>query len=146
MHHTPRSTFTAAAACRLALVLGAALATFLAQAQTPTQTQAAPGRPAMRGGPEPEHGEGKALTAEQTAKVKSVLAAYKPDKLTADDAKAIKRALREAALRPNRALGEAIRAAGFSPDKLEQLDPRPPGPPPDGAPPGGGGNGPPPKK
>jgi hypothetical protein len=83
------------------------------------------------------------LTAEQMAKVKAVLAAYKPSSLKADDAKAIKRALRDAGLRHNAALDRAITDAGFSPQKLEELDPRPPrsdrppgeGPPPANSPP-----------
>ena len=69
--------------------------------------------------------EPTALTAEQKAGVSAVLAPYKPDRLTADDAKAIKRALRDAGLRRSLVLDKAITAAGFSPERLEILDPRP---------------------
>jgi Spy/CpxP family protein refolding chaperone len=72
----------------------------------------------------------EALTAAQLAKIKTILAPYKAASLTANDAKAIKRALRDAELRPSRALGDALLAAGFDPRRLEELDPRPPGPPP----------------
>ncbi len=95
--------------------------------------------------PRPPHEEGaQTLTPEQLAQVKSVLARYKAATLTADDAKAIKRALRDAGLRRGPGVGAAIKANGFDPDRLEQLDPRPPGPPP-GPPPGERPEGPPPR-
>ena len=81
---------------------------------------------------QPDDRKATPLTAEQVAKVKAVLAAYTPTALKADDAKAIKRALRDAGLAHNAALDKAIAEAGFSPQKLEALDPRPartPGPP-----------------
>ena len=81
------------------------------------------------------------LSAEQVAKVKAVLAAYKPATLKADDAKAIKRALRDAGLRHNAALDKAITDAGFSPQRLEELDPRPAHPPGSLGPPGAQGGG-----
>jgi hypothetical protein len=71
----------------------------------------------------------EALGAEQVAKVKAVLAPYRPGSLNVDDAKAIKRALRDAGMRPSPALDQALRAEGFSAERLDQLDPRPPGPP-----------------
>ena len=87
---------------------------------------------------QPPDDRAAALTAVQLAKVKSVLAAYKPAALTADDAKAIKRALRDAGMRHSPALDKAITDAGFSPARLEALDPRPPRPPGDGNAPAGG--------
>lgn len=87
---------------------------------------------------QPPDDRAAALTAVQLAKVKSVLAAYKPAALTADDAKAIKRALRDAGMRHSPALDKAITDVGFSPARLEALDPRPPRPPGDGSPPAGG--------
>ena len=75
----------------------------------------------------------EALTPAQLGKVKEILAAYKPNSLTADDAKSIKRQLRDAGLRRGPALGDALHAAGFNPKRLDELDPRPPGPPPEGA-------------
>ena len=77
------------------------------------------------------------MSVEQVAKVKSVLSAYKAASLTADDAKAIKRALRDAGMRHSPALDQAITAAGFSPARLEALDPRPAQPPAGGDGPGG---------
>jgi hypothetical protein len=69
------------------------------------------------------------LSPAQVAKVKAVLAPFKADSLTVDDAKAIKRTLRDAGMRPSPALDQALRAEGFSAERLDQLDPRPPGPP-----------------
>ena len=78
---------------------------------------------------QPDDRKAAPLTAEQVAKVKAELAAYTPSTLKVDDAKAIKRALREAGLPHNAALDKAISDAGFSPRKLEELDPRPAHPP-----------------
>ena len=87
---------------------------------------------------QPDDRKATPLSAEQVAKVKAVLAAYAPTALKADDAKAIKRALRDAGLAHNAALDKAITDAGFSPQKLEALDPRPARPP---GPPAAQGNG-----
>lgn len=108
-----------------------ALAALPAAAQPAGTTQPTQPRP-------PRADEPTSLTAEQQAKVKAVLAPYKPASLTADDAKAIKRAFRDAGLRRSAVLDKAITAAGFSPERLETLDPRPAQPPP-GAPPSGNG-------
>lgn len=94
-----------------------------------TYAQVAPPPSSAAGGARPP--ATAALTADQVAKVGTVLAAYKPDALSVDDAKAIKRALREVGLRPSPALAQALRAHGFSAERLDQLDPRPPGPPAD---------------
>ena len=67
-------------------------------------------------------------TAAELAKVKAVLAPYKSASLTADDAKLIKRTLRDAGMRRSAALDAAITAAGFSPARLDELDPPPPRP------------------
>jgi hypothetical protein len=69
------------------------------------------------------------LTAAQLAKIKSVLAPYKAASLTMDDAKIIKRTLRDAGLRRSRTLGDALLAAGFDPRRLNELDPPPARPP-----------------
>jgi hypothetical protein len=116
------------------LVCTLILAAGLAIAQAPNQDR---GRP-----PPPPPGEDRppgappplVLSSAEQAKVKSVLSAYKPATLTAEDARALKRALRDAGLRRSPALDDALNAAGFSPAKMEALDPRPPGPP--GPPPG----------
>ena len=75
------------------------------------------------------------LSADQLAKVNAILAKYKSASLTADDAKLIKRTLRDAGMPRSPALDSALNTAGFSPAKLDQLDPPPPPParPADGA-------------
>lgn len=108
-----------------------------AQSTAPTAARPASDHPPLDRNP-------AQLTAEQVAKVKTVLAAYKPATLKADDAKAIKRALRDAGLRHNAALDQAINDAGFSPQKLEELDPRPARPPGESGRPGDGPPPPPP--
>lgn len=100
----------------------------IAAAPVIAATAVAP-EPPPRGEPGPRATGSDTLNAEQVTKVKAVLSAYKPATLTADDAKAIKRALRDAGMRRSAALDAAITAAGFSPDRLEALDPRPPQPP-----------------
>ena len=74
------------------------------------------------------------LSAAQLQKIKEILAPYKLAKLSPDDAKLIKRQLRDAGMRPSPALEDAMRAAGFPLQKLDELDPRPPGPAPDALP------------
>ena len=64
-------------------------------------------------------------TAAELAKVKAVLAPYKSASLTADDAKLIKRTLRDAGMRRSAAPDAAITAADFSPARLDHLDPPP---------------------
>ncbi len=102
----------------------------LGQPSSPPPTQAAsntrPGAPPMQN-----------LTAEQLAKIKTVLASYKPTSLTTDDAKNIKRTLRDTGIRPGPALDKALSEAGFSAEKLDALAPPPPRP-------AGEGNAPPP--
>ena len=68
------------------------------------------------------------LSADQLAKVNAILAKYKSASLTADDAKLIKRTLRDAGMPRSPALDSALNTAGFSPAKLDQLDPPPPPP------------------
>ncbi len=111
------------------------LAAGLAIAQAPNQDRGRPPPPPPPGEDRPPGGSPPlVLTSAEQAKVKSVLSAYKPATLTAEDARALKRALRDAGLRRSPALDDALNAAGFSPAKMEALDPRPPGPP--GPPPG----------
>ena len=69
------------------------------------------------------------LSTDQLAKVNAILAKYKSASLTADDAKLIKRTLRDAGMPRSPALDSALNTAGFSPAKLDQLDPPPPPPP-----------------
>jgi hypothetical protein len=107
------------------------------------QAQTSAPAPAAGAGTRSGAQRAEALSAEQLAKVKSVLAPYKPGSLTVDDAKAIKRALRDAGMRPSPELDQALRAQGFSAERLDQLDPRPPGPPGSGERPGSDAGGPP---
>ena len=65
------------------------------------------------------------LTAEQKAQVKAILSKYTADSLTAKDAKAINEAFRATGLRNGPALVDAMRDAGFVPEKISQLDPPP---------------------
>ncbi len=117
-----------------AMMALAALAALPATAQPAGTTQ--PTQPTQPRPPRPD--EPTSLSSEQQAKVKAVLAPYKPASLTADDAKAIKRAFRDAGLRHSAVLDKAIAAAGFSPERLETLDPRQTQPPPGAPPPGNG--------
>ncbi len=67
----------------------------------------------------------QALTADQKAQVKAILSKYSVDSLTAKDAHAINDAFRAAGLRNGAALQDAMRDAGFAPEKIGQLDPPP---------------------
>ncbi len=65
------------------------------------------------------------LTDEQKQKVKAILSNYNAATLTTDDAKAIHEAFREEGLRGGPSTEEAIREAGFNPEKLHDLAPPP---------------------
>ena len=65
------------------------------------------------------------LTDTQKEKVKTILSNYDADLLTAKDALAIHEAFREAGLRGEPAAEDAIKEAGFNPDKLRDLAPPP---------------------
>jgi hypothetical protein len=67
----------------------------------------------------------QSITPEQTAKIKTILSAYKPASLTAADAKAIHAKFREAGIHGGPETNDAIRAAGFDPEQLRSLDPPP---------------------
>ena len=121
-------------ACMIVGVVVVAIAP--AYAQTAAQTAPPPAARPPAG--QPPDDRAVALTAVQLAKVKSALAAYKPAALTADDAKIIKRTFRDAVMRHSPALDKAITDAGFSPARLEAMDPHPPRPPSDGPTPAGG--------
>ena len=70
----------------------------------------------------------QSLTAEQLAKVKSVLAGYKSATLTVEDAKTIKSTFRDAGIRPGPAIDKALSDLGFSAARLDVLAPPPPRP------------------
>jgi hypothetical protein len=67
--------------------------------------------------------ESTPLSDDQKATVSSILSNYDPSKLTADDAKAINQAFKDAGLPFGKALGDAIENAGFSVKTLRSLDP-----------------------
>lgn len=100
-----------------------ALCSVAAQGQSASSPHAASDKPTAVPAP-----VGQTLTAAEMAKVKSVLAPYKPASLTTADAKLIKRTLRDAGLPKSRELDAAMVSLGFSPEKLDQLDPPPPRP------------------
>jgi hypothetical protein len=70
-------------------------------------------------------GDVQTLTDQQKATVKSILSKYNSSTLTASDAKAIHSAFRDVGLHKGPGLNEAVKAAGFDPDKLRALDPPP---------------------
>jgi len=82
---------------------------------------------AQQGGDGP-HGKMEALTDVQTKQVATILAGYDAQTLTAEQARAIHSAFHQAGLPGGPAINEAITAAGFSPDKLRDLDPPPSAP------------------
>jgi Spy/CpxP family protein refolding chaperone len=73
--------------------------------------------------PEGQPRDSQPLTDQQKEQVKSIVSKYNASSLTAEDAKAIHRAFREAGLRNGPELNDAINEAGFDPDKLRDLDP-----------------------
>ncbi|MEI8079243.1 MAG: hypothetical protein WCH61_06405, partial [bacterium] len=75
--------------------------------------------------PDAGRGEAAALTAAQVQQVKELLAKYAGQVLTADQARAIHQAFRQAGLRGGPAMYDAIKAAGIDPDKLRDLAPPP---------------------
>ncbi len=70
-------------------------------------------------------GDTQALTDAQTEQVKAILSKYSANTLTADQAKAIHEAFRQAGLRGGPAMADTIKAAGFNADKLRDLSPPP---------------------
>jgi phosphatidylethanolamine-binding protein (PEBP) family uncharacterized protein/Spy/CpxP family protein refolding chaperone len=70
-------------------------------------------------------GQTETLTDAQKAQVTAILSQFDPNALTADKAKAIHEAFRQAGLRGGPAMADSIQAAGFNPDKLRDLAPPP---------------------
>src|ERR1017187_2104578 len=110
----------------LALALGVSPRLLPAQdTSTPTDGQRPPPR-ADGVGNQPNGngpGESEPLTEAQKSQVKSILAKYDANTLTAVQAKAIHEAFREARIHGGAALNDAVQAAGFAPDKLRDLAP-----------------------
>jgi hypothetical protein len=67
----------------------------------------------------------QSLTPEQTATVKKILSKYQASTLSASDARAIHEQFRMAGIHDGPETKDAIKAAGFDPDKLRSLDPPP---------------------
>jgi hypothetical protein len=63
----------------------------------------------------------QALTDEQKQKVQDILKNYDKDNVTADDAKSIFKAFKDAGIRPGPGMKEAIDSAGFNADSLREL-------------------------
>jgi hypothetical protein len=63
------------------------------------------------------------LTADQVATIKTILSKYDASRLTAADAKSIHEKFRTAGIHAGPETRDVIKAAGFDPDKLRDLDP-----------------------
>jgi hypothetical protein len=61
------------------------------------------------------------LTDDQKSQVQSILSNYDPTKLIADDAKSIFKTLRQDGIKPGKDLFDAMKTAGFDPQKLRSL-------------------------
>jgi len=85
-------------------------------------------RPGQPPGGEGARGKAETLTDGQVKQVGTILSGYDAQALTAEQARAIHSAFREAGLPGGPAINEAVTAAGFSPDKLRDLDPPPSAP------------------
>ena len=121
------------AALKTALMTALVLAGVVVSGTAHSQS-AAP--PPSAGGSRPLGAPGpQVLSAADLAKIKIIVAPYKPAGLSANDAKMIKRTLRDAGFRRSRELDAALSSAGFSAEKMDLLDPPPPRPPGEGAPP-----------
>ena len=112
----------------LTLALGASPYMLTAQDGNPPPHGQSP--PSRTGRPTSEHvgdGSGKTetFTAAQKELVKSILSKYDMNTLTVDEAKAIHEAFRQAELHGGAALNDAVKLAGFDPDKLRDLAPPP---------------------
>ena len=112
----------------LTLALGASTCLLTAQDGNPPPDGQRP--PARQGGLGNEHNGGppvetQTLTDAQKGQVKVILSKYDANTLTADKAKAIHEAFRQAGLRRGPALNDTVKAAGFDPDKLRDLAPPP---------------------
>ena len=86
------------------------------------------GGPGQSPGRNDVRGKSEALTDAQLAQVAAILAPYDAVAITAEQARAIHCAFRQAGLPGGPAINAAVAAAGFSPDKLRDLDPPPSAP------------------
>ncbi|MCX6873117.1 MAG: hypothetical protein NTW21_04825 [Verrucomicrobia bacterium] len=114
-----------------ALALGASTGMLTAQDGNPPRDGQRP-PPREDGSNEPANARGEnrqraedVLTNAQKAQVKTILAKYDAKSLTAEQAKAIHEAFRQAGMRGGPAMNDTVKAAGFDPDKLRDLAPPP---------------------
>jgi len=105
----------------LTLALGTSTCLLIAQDGSPPTREGGPANERDRD----EVGETETLTAAQKEQVKVILSKYDADTLTADQARAIHELFHQAGLRGGRAINDAVKAAGFDPDKLRDLAPPP---------------------
>jgi hypothetical protein len=87
--------------------------------------EVAPAQDDKGAGRRPDREESQTLTEAQVSAAKALLAKYKPSGLTADDAKAMHRGMRDAGIRAGRAEKELLISTGFDPEVLRTLDPPP---------------------
>ena len=81
-------------------------------------------QPAVSGRQESRNAS-ESLSSAQIAAVKQILSAYEARALTAEQAKAIHAKFREAGLHGGPSLNDAVKSAGFDPDRLRDLAPPP---------------------
>ncbi|MCX6868373.1 MAG: hypothetical protein NTV46_19645 [Verrucomicrobia bacterium] len=123
-----------------ALALGASTCILTAQGGNPPRDGQGP-PPRADGSNETGNARGgdrqrpaETITEKQKEQVKTILSKYQANTLTADQAKAIHEAFRQAGMRGGPVMNDAIQAAGFDPEKLRDLaPPRPEGEPKPGA-------------
>ena len=87
----------------------------------PLMAQEGPGR-------KPPREQAESLTDKQVKKVNKILADYKGKSLSAEDAKSIMAAFREAEIPGGKGLESAVSDAGFSLEEIRKLAPAPPRP------------------
>ena len=103
----------------LTLALGASTCLLVGQDKNqPPSAQRPPPRAGGPGGEPP--GETQPLTDAQKDQVKAILSKYDANTLTADQAKAIHEAFRQTGLRGGPTINDAVKAAGFNPEKLRE--------------------------
>jgi len=75
--------------------------------------------------PQKPQQQSKAITPDQAATIKKILSKYNASTLTSADAKSIMEQFRQAGIHAGPENGDAIKAAGFDPEKLKSLAPPP---------------------
>ena len=103
----------------IGLAMSTAMQVLAQQTEEPRKDDLRPPRDEER------QGMSETLTDAQKEQVKAILSKYNASTLTADQAKAIHEAFRQAGLRGGPAMGDTLKAAGFDPDKLRDLAPPP---------------------